>query len=123
TTAGAATGGFVRNPFIDDFMTRTGTTAATLPNNGALYMGNNWRPFTFGGNPMWDDGRRRNQFERDSFAINAGIKGKFTEDTWIGPLLNGINYDFSGQYNQYMNTYHQGDLFASRLQDAMMGYG
>ncbi len=125
TTGVPATTGVtsVRNPFIDDFMTRTGTSAATLPATGALYMGANWRPFMFGGNPMYGDGRRRDQFERESLITNAGIKGKFTEDTWIGPWLAGINYDFSGQYNQYMNTYHQPDMFAARLQNALMGYG
>src|SRR5262249_24112376 len=56
-------------------------------------------------------------------AITAGVKGEFTENTWIGPWLAGMNYDFSGQFNQYLNTYHQGDIFASRLQNAMLGYG
>ncbi len=127
---GTPTGTFYRNPFIDDFLTRTGVTTCTtavagcvLPADAALYMGGAWRPFMFGGNPMFEDGRRRNQFERDSFTINAGINGEFAENTWVGPWLNGIHYDFSGQYNQYMNTYHQGDIFASRLQNAMLGYG
>jgi outer membrane receptor protein involved in Fe transport len=123
TTAGVATATVTRNPFIDDFITRTGTSAATLPATGALYMGSNWRPFLFGGNPMFEDGRRRDQFERESLIIGSGIVGKFTEDTWVGPWLAGINYDFNGQYNQYMNTYHQPDIFASRLQNAMLGYG
>ena len=34
-----------------------------------------------------------------------------------------MKYDVSGQYNQYLNTYHQPDVFASRLQNAMLGYG
>jgi iron complex outermembrane recepter protein len=121
---GTPTGAFFRNPFINDFMARTGLNSTTLPDNSALYMGSTgWRPFIFGGNPLFEDGRRRNQFERDSIAITSGIKGKFTEDTWVGPLLNGIGYELSGQFNQYLNTYHQGDIFASRLQNAMLGYG
>ncbi|HEV7691518.1 MAG TPA: TonB-dependent receptor plug domain-containing protein [Hyphomonadaceae bacterium] len=121
---GTPTGNFVRNPFIDDFMSRTGQTATTLPEDAALYMGSTgWRPFLFGGNPMFEDGLRRNEFERDSIAITSGIKGEFTEDSWIGPWLNGIKYEMSGQFNQYLNTYHQGDLFSSRLQNGLLGYG
>ncbi len=130
TTAGVRnTFNAVRNPFVDDFVNRVrqqGGTLSTLalPTDGALYMGSaGWRPFYYGGNPMFEDGRRRNRFERDSFTITAQVMGEFTEDTWIGPLLNGIHYDFSGQYNQYMNTYWQGDLYSSRLQNALMGYG
>ena len=113
----------MRNPFINDFMTRTGTTIAALPDTGALYMGTNWRPFMFGGNPMESDGRRRDQFERDSIIVNANTKGEFTEDTWVGPWLNGVNYEFAGQYNQYLFTTIQPDVFASRLQNALLGYG
>ena len=54
-------------------MTRTGTTSAVLPNTGALYMGGQWRPFLFGGNPVEPDGRRVDTFQRDSFIVNAGI--------------------------------------------------
>jgi iron complex outermembrane receptor protein len=123
TGAGAPSGAFTRNPFIDDFMSRTGTTAGQLPSTGALYMGANWRPFTWGGNPMFGDGRRRDEFQRESIIINADVSGKFGENTWVGGLLNGINYSFGGQYNQYLNTYFQPDIFASRLQNALLGYG
>jgi iron complex outermembrane receptor protein len=123
TAAGTPSGVVTRNPFIDDFMSRTGTTSTTLPSTGALYMGSNWRPFMWGGNPLLGDGRRRDRFERDSIIINADISGKFGEDTWVGGWLNGINYSFGGQYNQYLNTYHQPDIFASRLQNALLGYG
>ena len=35
--AGAANGVFIRNPFIDDFMTRTGLSAAARRQRGAVY--------------------------------------------------------------------------------------
>ncbi len=120
---GAALGTYVRNPFIDDFYARTGTTLATLPTTGALYMGTHWRPFLFGGYPLTDSHRREDQFERDSIIIDAGVKGKFNGDNIMGKLLPGVHYEFSGQYNQYLNTYHQPDIFASRLQNALLGYG
>lgn len=120
---GVGTGSFVQNPFLADFRTRTGTSLTALPANAALYAGLNWRPFMFGGYPLQDGGLKVDTFERDSFIMNAGVKGEFTEDTWIGPMLNGISYDLSAQYNQYLNTYAQPDIFASRLQNALLGYG
>lgn len=123
STAGAGTGVFTQNPFIADFMSRTGTTTTTLPTTGALYMGTHWRPFLFGGDPLENNGPKVDTFERDSFIANVGVKGEFTEDNLFGGLLNGVSYDISGQYNQYLNTYAQPDVFASRLQNAMLGYG
>jgi outer membrane receptor protein involved in Fe transport len=123
TTGGVGTGTFYQNPFIADFRTRTGTTTTTLPSTAALYMGLNWRPFMFGGNPNEDGGPKVDTFERDSFIANIGLKGQFTENNWLGSLLSGINYDLSAQYNQYLNTYAQPDVFASRLQNALLGYG
>lgn len=123
STAGVGTGVFTQNPFITDFMTRTGTTTTTLPSTAALYMGLNWRPFMFGGYPLEESGLKTDIFERDSFIVNAGIKGEFTDDNLFGSFLSGISYDLSAQYNQYLNTYHQPDVFASRLQNALLGYG
>lgn len=119
---GVGTGTFVQNPFIADFRTRTGASLATLPANAALYAGLNWRPFMFGGYPLESSGLKTDIFERDSFIMNVGINGEFTEEGLFG-LLNGVKYDLTGQYNQYLNTYHQPDVFASRLQNAMLGYG
>lgn len=120
--AGAGTGNFTANPFIQDFRNRTGTTLTTLPATGALYAGLNWRPFLFGGYPLEDSRLKIDTFERDSFIANVGVKGEFTKDGILG-ILSGIRYDISGQYNQYLNTYHQPDVFASRLQNALLGYG
>lgn len=122
-TLGVGTGAFTQNPFIADFRTRTGTSLAALPANAALYAGLNWRPFMFGGYPLESGGLKVDTFERDSFIVNAGIKGEFTDDNLFGSFLSGINYDLSGQYNQYLNTYHQPDVFASRLQNGLLGYG
>ncbi|MFT3721984.1 MAG: TonB-dependent receptor [Hyphomonadaceae bacterium] len=122
-TAGVGTGTFVQNPFIADFRTRTGTSTTTLPATAALYMGLNWRPFMFGGYPLEGSGLKTDVFERDSFITNIGINGEFTEDNLLGSFLSGVHYDVSAQYNQYLNTYHQPDVFASRLQNALLGYG
>jgi iron complex outermembrane recepter protein len=123
SAAGAGLGTFVQNPFIADFRTRTGASLAALPANAALYMGLNWRPFMFNGNPNEDSGLKVDTFERESFIAEAGIKGEFTDANPLTALLNGVNYDLSAQYNQYLNTYAQPDVFGSRLQNALLGYG
>lgn len=121
--AGVGTGTFVQNPFIADFRARTGTTAAVLPDTGALYAGLNWRPFLFGGYPLEENGLKVDTFERESFIANAGIKGEFTNTNAFTALLAGMNYDLSAQYNQYLNTYSEPDVYGSRLQNALLGYG
>lgn len=123
STAGAALGTFVRNPFIDDFIARTGTTPVALPDNGALYMGTHWRPFSFGGHPLAESGRRENKFERESIIIDARVKGKFGDKTLAGFLTNDASFEFSGNFNEYVYTVHQPDIFTSRLQNALLGYG
>ena len=114
---------FTRNPFIDDFMTRTGRTAAPLPATGALYTAANWRPFGYGGNPAFEDGFRQTRQQRERFLITTGITGEFTGETMLGQLLNGIKYDYSAQFNQYLDTGISPDVSVARLQTALMGYG
>src|SRR5690606_5283957 len=117
--AGAATGAFVSNPFMGDFLTRTGaTTGAT----GALYTSSAFRPYYFGGNPMYEDGRERQTFQRERIQINTGVKGEFQSEGWLG-FLNGINYDYAAQFNQYSDTRRLPSVFKSRLQNALLGYG
>jgi len=121
-TGGTPTATFVRNPFIDDFMTRTGITAATLPNTGALYTSNNWRPTLFGGDPLSGTGLRRERYHREQLIINAGLKGKFSEGGMFG-LLDGIGYDYNAQYSQYRQQNQNPDISVARLQSALLGYG
>jgi iron complex outermembrane recepter protein len=120
---GTALGTFVRNPFIDDFITRTGTTSAVLPDTGALYMGAHWRPFSFGGNPLTGNGRRQNKFDRESIIVDAKVAGTFGDQTLAGLLTGGAKYEFSGNFNEYVYTVNEPDIFTSRLQNALLGYG
>ena len=125
----AATGGLptataYRNPFINDFMTRTGTSAAALPDTGALYTALYWRPALFGGTPLFDgeNGLRRERYTREQLIFNSGIKGSFANDGMLG-FLGGITYDFSGQYSQYKQENQNPDISVARLQSALLGYG
>jgi iron complex outermembrane receptor protein len=122
STAGAALGTYVRNPFIDDFMTRTGTTNVTLPDLGALYMGAHWRPYLWGGNPLTGN-LREAYYDREGIIVNVGIKGEFDGDNLAGMLLGGVHYELSGQWNEYTNSVEEPDIIASRLQNALLGYG
>ncbi len=119
TTAGAPTGSFVANPFMADFLARTGTNTGPT---GALYTSSAFRPYFFGGNPLFEDGRERQTFHRERFQVNVGLKGEFQSESLLS-FLNGISYDYAGQVNQYSDTRRLPDIFKSRLQNALLGYG
>ncbi|HEV7693848.1 MAG TPA: TonB-dependent receptor [Hyphomonadaceae bacterium] len=128
TIAGQATATAAVNPFIADFMSRTGTSATQLPTGGALYAAADWRPWFAGGNPLFDDGLTHNHTTREQITISSGINGKFSEDGILGSLglgkfFDGITYDFNAQYLQYQVTLSYPDVFISRLQNALLGYG
>jgi outer membrane receptor protein involved in Fe transport len=122
TVAGAPTATAIRNPFIDDFMLRTGVTAAQLPNTGALYESIFWAPGGFGGTPLEADGLRRERYHREQLIINAGLNGSFAEEGFLG-FLNGMKYDWNGQYSQYKQQNQNPDISIARLQSALLGYG
>lgn len=53
------------------------------------------------------------------------MKGEFAgDDNVFGRLFNGVTYDVAAQWNEYVQHNElNGDWIASRLQDAIMGYG
>ncbi len=121
TTSGTPIAGSgTRNPFIDDFIARTGTTA--LPATSALYASSAWRPFVAGGNPYFDNGLRQEKSQRERLMFNAGVKGEFQSEGMLS-FLNGISYDYAAQYNQYLWTSQEPNYFVSRIQNALLGYG
>jgi iron complex outermembrane receptor protein len=120
TTAGTANGVFTRNPFIDDFAARAGVA---LTNNGAVYTAANWRPFGYGGNPLYGNGPKVDRQQRERILITTGLNGEFAGDTLLGQWLSGIKYDYSAQFNTYLDTGIRPDVSVARLQNALMGYG
>jgi outer membrane cobalamin receptor len=124
TASGTATTTVVRNPFVDDFLARInqGGGTQTLAATDALYTSVNYRPFMFGGIPGNPDGLRRERYHRERVLFNAGVKGEFTEGGMFG-FLNGITYDYAGQFNQYTQEFKMPDVIVSRLQNALLGYG
>lgn len=116
---GVYTGETVRNPFASDFLARTGLSPATA----AVFSSTAWQPFAAGPNPLFDDGYRHQITERERYQINMGVKGEFTQDGFLGDFLNGVNYDYAAQLNQYTEAFYNPGIIVSRLQNALLGYG
>jgi outer membrane receptor protein involved in Fe transport len=119
TEAGAVAGS-VRNPFIDDFMTRTGAVA---PDQGGVFTTDEYTPFYFGGHPLFDYGLREATTQRERFMANVGVRGEFDGSGFFGRFLEGVSYDYNAQYNQYLQTIWGPRVIASRLHAALNGYG
>ena len=119
------TGVYVQNPFIaayNNWKTLNGGTPISTAPGGALFTSTQWRPFLFGGNPFTESGRDERTYQRERLIVGVGLKGEFQSDGLLS-FLNGINYDYAGQYNQYQTTNIEPDIFVSRLQNALLGYG
>jgi outer membrane receptor protein involved in Fe transport len=125
--AGTAITGSVRNPYVDNFLTRAGQNPASYGLGDALYVGPGWRPLLFGGNPLWDDGRVKDRSQRERFQIVAEASGEFADGLFaeggLLSFLNGINYRYSGQFNKQQSTIRDNLLLTARLQNALLGYG
>ncbi|HEV7693620.1 MAG TPA: TonB-dependent receptor [Hyphomonadaceae bacterium] len=119
---GTAITGSVRNPYVNDFLTRSGLNPASYGLGDGLYVGPGWRPILWGGNSMSDDGRNKGHVQRERLALATEAKGQFTEGGLLG-FLNGINYNYSAQFNKQQTTTKENYLLGSRLQNALMGYG
>lgn len=125
TPQGVATPTSVVNPYIANFNARQPGVANDLASGGALLTSSQWRPYLFGGNPLFGDGLARSQVRRERLQFNVGVNGEFASgDNIFGKLFNGVSYDIAAQWNEYVQHNElNGDWIASRLQDAIMGYG
>ncbi|MDZ4371608.1 MAG: TonB-dependent receptor, partial [Phenylobacterium sp.] len=124
TQGGLMTAATVQNPFIADFNARQPGTANDVGPGMALLTSSVFRPYLFGGHPQYDYGPIKSRAQRERFATTLGLKGRFSDATPLGGLLDGVTYDLSGQYSRYVQTnVDNGDWLANRFQDALMGYG
>lgn len=123
SVTGQPTGTVVQNPFIADFNARQPGVANDVGPGMALLTSAAFRPYLFGGHPKYGYGAAQSHVQRERYQGTIGLKGEF-RDTPFGGLFDGITYDYSGQYSQYVQTaIDNGDWLANRMQDAMMGYG
>ncbi|MGD2133860.1 MAG: TonB-dependent receptor plug domain-containing protein, partial [Maricaulaceae bacterium] len=117
---GSAIAGRTRNPFIDDFATRTGQV---VYDGGGVFTTDEYTPFLFSGHPLYGGGLRRAVTQRERFLMNVGARGTFDSSGFLGRFLNGVNYNYNAQYNQYLQTTSAPRIIASRFNDALHGYG
>jgi len=81
---------------------------------GVHIPGVRYRPFGFGGNPMFSDGASVGRRHYEAFRVSAGLKGEFE---------NGIGWDFAVTYGQETGERDGYDTDVSRFQQALSGYG
>jgi len=81
---------------------------------GIQYLGVQYRPFSYGGNPAFNYGPSVGERTYTAFRTSAGLKGKFS---------NGLNYDVALTYGQEEGTRFGYDSVAALYQLALRGYG
>ncbi|MFN3857477.1 MAG: TonB-dependent receptor plug domain-containing protein [Caulobacter sp.] len=82
--------------------------------NGVYIPGVLYRPFSVGGNPMFDNGPSRGARNYRAFRFSAGLKGSFSEY---------VNYDVAVTYSEQEATRTGYDTVVSRFQLALRGLG
>lgn len=123
--AGTVTGSVI-NPYANEFYNRA--AANGLFNNaltrGDLSPSGQWRPVMAGGNPGYEDGRRYEWTQRETFGGVLSLNGEFTEDGFLGRFLPAnTTYEFAATYRLYSSLQSRPSILKSRLENALRGYG
>ena len=84
----------------------TGATA------GYIQVGT-WRPYLSTGNPAYDDGTQRYNFERDNMRVAAELTGEIGSVNWLTSL----------SYGQTNYIRQEADISTGKLQLALRGFG
>jgi len=82
--------------------------------NGIYIPGVLYRPFSVGGNPLFNNGPSRGKRNYSAFRTNIGLTGTFDS---------GVNYDFGVTYSEEEATRTGYDTVVSRFQLALRGLG
>jgi iron complex outermembrane receptor protein len=90
------------------------TAVCTNLRNGVVTSQTGFRPFGYGGNPLFADGADHQRRANDSFRISAGFKGT---------VLNDIGWDAAVTYMDSRSTNETPDIVTERLQLALRGLG
>ena len=107
----------VTNPYVQDFMDRTGWSANPLSGLTQGFTPITYRAFAHGGNDTWaKDGLHSTPNENESryMHIATGFTGEFE---------NQIAYDFAITYNQFDIRSSAPDIMGARVQQALNGFG
>ncbi|WP_374575388.1 TonB-dependent receptor plug domain-containing protein [Phenylobacterium sp.] len=81
---------------------------------GVHIPGVRYRPYAFGGNPMFSDGSSLGRRHYEAYRVSGGLKGEFS---------NGIGWDLALTYGQETGERTGYDTDVSRFQLALRGYG
>lgn len=81
---------------------------------GAYFPGVLYRPFSFGGNPMFGNGPSRGVRNYEFYRVSGGFNGDFD---------NGWGYDVAMTYSQQTGVRTGFDTVVSRFQLALRGFG
>lgn len=101
------------NPYVADFLARTGQTASTASGFTPV----TYRAFAHGGNNAFaadDNFSTPNSNETKYWHIDAGVSGS------ISPR---VSYDVAATFNQSIAKNSQPDIMGYRLQNALNGFG
>jgi len=82
--------------------------------NGAYFPGVLYRPFSVGGNPLFDNGPSKGARTYEAFRVNFGFKGSFNEY---------LNYDLAYTFSEQTGNRTGYDTVVSRFQLALRGLG
>jgi iron complex outermembrane receptor protein len=82
--------------------------------NGVHIPGVRYRPYSVGGNPMFDHGPSEGERDYKAWRVSGGIKGDWS---------NGISYDVALTYAQDTGVRTGYDTVVDRFQLALRGYG
>ncbi|HEX6860502.1 MAG TPA: TonB-dependent receptor [Caulobacteraceae bacterium] len=82
--------------------------------NGVYYPGVLYRPYSLGGNPMFDYGPSEGTRHYEAYRVSGGFNGEWD---------NGLGYDVAMTYSQETGVRTGYDTVVSRFQLALRGYG
>jgi iron complex outermembrane receptor protein len=114
------------NPYVDEFVARSGFAANPLWTNGTAqgFTAFTYRPFGFGGNDHFFSQAgvhgTPNNIDNQVWRISAAVDGTLGEA--FGPLRD-VGYDVALTHNQAINYIEEPDVLGFRLQEALNGFG
>ena len=112
--AGSGTGRYIapaNNPGVAAYFASIGQPA---PSGGVQLFAGTWRPFGWGGNPMFDYGPSTGTRGYEAFRVSGSLTGEFS---------NGIGWETAMTYGSETGRRSGSDALVNRLELALRGLG
>jgi len=103
----------IGNPGLQDYIANNPGQVPVFA-NGVHIPGVRYRPFSVGGNPMFDHGPSEGERDYKAFRVSGGVTGEISDS---------LNYDVALTYSQDTGVRTGFDTVVSRFQLALRGYG